>query len=135
MSTGSEPPTLDVKGIEGIGRIQWSLYGDRWSVMVYDEYTKQDYSVRQTASGWTVMDESACSFVASTLQGAIEDARAENRVEGAPGDMLILTIPRDDFALLMKAIAKLDEDIVNEHDLIVLSRIASDLSQQADGQD
>lgn len=56
------------------------------------------------------------------------------------GDMLVLTIPRDDFAKLMDAVARLEqgqivgdegvEDLVDD-----LSRIASDLSQQADAQD
>lgn len=57
----------------------------------------------------------------------------------AYGDMLIVTIPRDDFAKLMDHIASLEQDKLHSGvplDMVDdLSRIASDLSQQADAQD
>jgi hypothetical protein len=59
------------------------------------------------------------------------------RVREWLGPILTVTVPRDDFALLMDAIAlceqgqklSIDDGMVTE-----LSRIASDLSQQVDGQ-
>lgn len=50
------------------------------------------------------------------------------------GSNLILVIPRDDFAKLMDLIAKIEQNDLDEHDVVEFSRIASDLSQQADGQ-
>ena len=61
----------------------------------------------------------------------------------ALGDMLMLTIPRDDFAKLMDFVARVEQaqqgdrlyDNIAIEDIEMLSRIASDLSQQADAQD
>lgn len=65
----------------------------------------------------------------------------------ALGSNLVLLIPRDDFAKLMDFVARfeqasvgptgvvLTEDMLfDAHDIYELSRIASDLSQQADAQ-
>lgn len=54
----------------------------------------------------------------------------------AYGNMLMLTIPRDDLATLMDAVARLEQHAVITPDMVIdLSRIASDLSQQADAQE
>ena len=64
------------------------------------------------------------------------------------GDMLVLMVPRDDFAKLMDFVARIEqcpqgprgvvlteETFFDRKDVNDLSRIASNLSQQADAQD
>lgn len=54
-----------------------------------------------------------------------------------PSPPFVLTIPRDDFAVLMDTIARCEQGqklTIDDAMVTELSRIASDLSQQADGQ-
>lgn len=52
------------------------------------------------------------------------------------GDMLLLVIPRDDFAMLMDTVARLEQHATITPEMVVdLSRIASELAQQADAQE
>jgi hypothetical protein len=62
--------------------------------------------------------------------------RVRTWLEGEPAP-LVLTLPRDDMAVLMDAIARCEQGqkpSIDDGMVAELSRIASDLSQQADGQ-
>lgn len=144
----------DALAIEGVKSQHWFLRGELWHAVVFDSFTGQEYDVRQTPFGWNVNDDNGRDYHRHVFEDAIQAARGayDEAVERkremdeeaqealrrlAMGDMLVLTIPRDDFAVLMDTIARceqgqkltIDDQMVSE-----LSRIASDLSQQADGQ-
>lgn len=87
---------------------------------------------RGLAEGHEALDE----LIARAEGKQMNEQEALRRL--AMGGTLVLTIPRDDFAHLMAMVAQIESDEgspTSENDVRELSRIASDLSQQADAQD